>query len=734
MLFLIGFRRVWPCISIFVCILSLRVFAQPGAWVPHPMEDVPASVRPAFSPQPGPMVLVGPRNGFASGHVVLRDVDVRQLVMEDLVHPAGFRYPARFIDVNFMVREIPERNWSSERFEGLLPELPRRVSAEPFLPVHLSTRIPPQTPPGIYRGFLRAGAMRVPVELRIPEFVIPSPRDWQTWGHLVHIPEAVALMYGDELWSDEHFERIVPSLQRLAELGNNVFHIPVERETHLGNDHGMLVFREEGGRYVPDFRFVERFLRLIQEHNGPPRVLWLYLFEPRQGPHRPPSMREGRITTISSSGRLGEAVIPGAGMGPADDTWRAVIQGMRQRIQALGWDPEVLMVGAGADARPDKHMADFFNAFDPPVRWVVFSHWRGDPRHGDRPVIIDHGLNVGFAEIPDVIDMRPESRNLLGGGWGTDAVVPWISTYRGHAYPDTPLVRYRFMPNISVFSRQNLHFSGIGRIGLDGWRVRDPETGELRPTWMRQNNAWYRLVRLTTGELTVPGPDGAAPTLRHAQIREGLQEVEARILLERVIREARSPSLEREIRDFLREWNAARYFTGQGFRFPLLDDWADRTFQLFDLAHRAQEALGETVSPAAAARVAPVAGPVQRTPEPLAPIDPELTVRTWTSADGREIEAGFIAYDAEGVKLALPGNRNVTVQPENLPEADVAWVREQAGYRLWTNRQGQTVEARLMAYDGRDRFILRNRFGNQVTLSLADFIDEDQEVIRAFES
>jgi hypothetical protein len=730
MLYLICFRRFFSWSCVLVCLLLSSAFAQPGAWVPHPMEDIPASVRPAFSPQPSPMVLVGPRNGFASGQVVLRDVDVQQIVMEDLVNQAGGRFPARLIDVNFMVREIPERNWSSDRFQGILPELPRRVSAEPFLPVHLSTRIPPQTPPGIYRGFLRAGALRVPVELRVPEFVIPSPRDWQTWVHLVHLPEAVALMYGEEIWSDGHFERLVPSLQRLAEVGNNVFHIPVERSTHLGNDHGMLVFREEGGRYVPDFQFVERFLRLIHEHNGPPRVLWLYIFEPRQGPHRAPTMVETRITTINRQGRLGEAVIPSAGVGPADETWRAVIQGMRQRVQALGWDPNIVMVGAAADQRPEPHMVNFFNAFDPPVRWVVFSHWRGDPRHGDRPVIIDHGLSTGFAEIPDILDIRSQfRRDLLGGSWGSDPVVPWITSFRGSAGHDSDLIRFRYMPDLSVHGR----FGGFGRQGLDGWRVRDPESGQMRSSWMRQNNAWFRLVRSNTGELTVPGPDGAAPSLRFAQIREGQQEAEARITLERVIRERKSPSLEREIREFLSDWNQTRYFSAEGMRFRLLDDWADRNMRLFELAHRAQEALGETVSPAAMAPVAPVAGPVQREPEPLAPIDPELTVRTWTSADGREIEAGFIAYDAEGVKLALPGNRTVTVQPENLSEADVAWVREQAGYRLWTNRQGQTVEARLMAYDGRDRFILRNRFGNQVTLSLADFIDEDQEVIRAFE-
>lgn len=248
MFILIRFRQIATVVFLSVAFFFSQALAQAGAWVPHPMEDLPSDLRPAFSTSPDIITLVAPRNGFASGQVVLRGADPRVIRMEDLQSPSGGRYPGNLFEIQFLVREVPERNWRSDRFEGILPELPRGVSADPFLPVHLNTRIPPQTPPGIYRGFLNAGGVRVPVELRVPEFVIPPPRDWLTWGHLVHIPEAVALMYGDELWSDQHFQRIAASLQRLAELGNNVFHIPVERNTHFGNDHGMLVFREEGGQ------------------------------------------------------------------------------------------------------------------------------------------------------------------------------------------------------------------------------------------------------------------------------------------------------------------------------------------------------------------------------------------------------------------------------------------------------------------------------------------------------
>lgn len=110
---------------------------------------------------------------------------------------------------------------------------------------------------------------------------------------------------------------------------------------------------------------------------------------------------------------------------------------------------------------------------------------------------------------------------------------------------------------------------------------------------MRQRNAWFRLVRMNTHELTVPGPAGATPSLRLAQIREGLQEAEARITLERLLNAGGHAELEGEIREFLREWNNARYFTGEGLRFPLQPDWADRSMQLYTLAARAAAALGD---------------------------------------------------------------------------------------------------------------------------------------------
>lgn len=705
------FQKVRPLLFFTLFLIPTLSPAQAGARVPHPMEDLPATMHPTFSTTPEVMTLVGPRNGFASGQVVLRGADPRVIRMEDLQNETGARYPGNLFSVQFLVREVPQRNWDSERFEGILPELPRGVSADPFLPVHLSTQIPAQTPPGTYRGFLNAGGVRVPVELRVPEFVIPSPAQWQSWVHVVHIPEAVALMYGEDLWSDAHFQRIVPSLQRLAEIGNNVFHIPVERGTHFGNDHGMLVFREEGGRYVPDFQFVEQFLRLIQQHNGPPRVLWLYLFEPQQGPGRERSQREARITTINRQGRLGDAVIPGAGMGPADDTWRAVIQGMRQRIQALGWDPNILMVGSAGDARPERHMAEFFNRFDPPVQWVVFSHWRGDPGHNDRPVTIDHGMNVGFAETPYIIGSN--QRDLLGGGWGSDPVVPWITSFRGSARNNSDLVRFRFMPDLSVHGR----YGGFGRMALDGWRVPPPGGGDIRPTWMRARHSWYRLVRGNTHQLTVPGPDGAAPTLRHTQIREGAQEAEARITLERLLRQGGQADLDAEIREFLKDWNAARYFTG-GSLFTVQPDWADRSTQLYALAARAAAVLGDAPAPVTAAI------PVPPSPNPQ--------LRPWTSRDGRQIEAAFARYDDRGIHLVLADGRPVTVSPSQLREADVNWVRAQTGFRTWTHRSGNQVEAALVSRTN-THFTLRNLAGQESVFPIADFSEEDQQVIRGFE-
>ncbi len=104
--------------------------------------------------------------------------------------------------------------------------------------------------------------------------------------------------------------------------------------------------------------------------------------------------------------------------------------------------------------------------------------------------------------------------------------------------------------------------------------------------------------------ITEPGPNGAVGTVRLEMLREGIQECEARIAIERALLARAVPApLAEECTALLVERMAARYKDGKftashGARISspqarvwgMAPNWQDLTARLFDLAGRVEAA------------------------------------------------------------------------------------------------------------------------------------------------
>jgi hypothetical protein len=79
---------------------------------------------------------------------------------------------------------------------------------------------------------------------------------------------------------------------------------------------------------------------------------------------------------------------------------------------------------------------------------------------------------------------------------------------------------------------------GAGRIGADYWRVLRNAKGERRtPAWARYPDNSWRNLDICDWYLC-PGPDGAVATTRLECLKEGIQECEARIIMEDALLDA----------------------------------------------------------------------------------------------------------------------------------------------------------------------------------------------------
>ncbi len=523
--------------------------------------------------------LVIPRNGVASAQVVVasdRPLPRVQARLSNLVHESGqvtmpatlatLRYATRHTSFDARGNPLGE---PETHFDGLLDQ-PR--PGERVQPVWITLALPPQAPPGTYRGQLQvAPGGIVPVVVEVSEWAAPSPAEFETHVSLLHSPETIARHYGVALWSPEHIRLTEPSLRMLGQVGNKVLYLPLVAETHFGNEETMVRVTRIGrtAPWTPDFAPLERYLTASRQAMGEPRAICLYLWEPAWA-RRPP---EHLGVTSVERGRTDTMEAPYFGQPGSEAFWRPILEGVRDRVARLGWNPERIMIGVAEDARPSAEIVGFFDGILPGVRWTMFTHGRGDPRPDGADYVVD-GVPVGWLELPYRPDLRRYDPNRsLGLGWRR--ALPTVTSLRSFDSLDPSAYR-----NAAAWAMSSDRYTGFTRIGLDFWPI------DGRPL-IGRTHRWHNLYRFNPRWFVIPGPEGAAATVRFEMLREGVQEAEAVIRVERATMDRSSPlsaEQRREARQLMDErmqalmpaidnWDG---FAGSG--------WADRAARLFALA------------------------------------------------------------------------------------------------------------------------------------------------------
>ncbi|MCC5830453.1 MAG: hypothetical protein JJU36_13490 [Phycisphaeraceae bacterium] len=489
-----------------------------------------------------PMRMVAPRGGSASGQVVLSGPgplgEVRAS-LGTLRGPDGARIPADALEIRYAAEQQGARF-----FDALMAEPDETASIQP---VWVLVDVPREQRPGWYTGELKVAGggkqFTVPVQLLVSAWTLPEQAKRRTWGGVLHSPDTIALQHDVQPLSDEHFEKMESTIRMLGQIGNNVLYIPVIHHTHMGHQTGLVRFVEGENGYKPEFSALKRYFDMWEKHAGEPDVICLIVWKPQFGsralfrgaqrqdeepimvtrldpatgrmtPMRAPIYGDGEFETPE---HLGRGLVPKT---PADENagpfWKALIDGTRAVVRERGWKEESLMLGQGFDSRPLREQVDFFNRIAPGIRWVIFSHWIRDPGPEDGRLVVSDGMEVGYAETfgrpsaPELTDEWPdvEPREYFVGGANRSDVLSWSGPT----------------------SYRNLGVQGnVARIGLDFWRVTRPDGSQGNLFNASISGAW--LYKSNPMDVLAPGPDGAVPTVRFLNLREGLEETEVRIFL-----------------------------------------------------------------------------------------------------------------------------------------------------------------------------------------------------------
>ena len=141
-------------------------------------------------------------------------------------------------------------------------------------PLWITVDIPRDAAPGHYTSQINVKGKGVDetltLHLNVTERTLPAPSEWAYHLDLWQHPAAVARVEGVPVWSDEHFERMRPTMQQLADAGQKVITATLNKEPWNNQCYDayadMIVWtRLANGTWEYDFTVFDRWVEFMLE-------------------------------------------------------------------------------------------------------------------------------------------------------------------------------------------------------------------------------------------------------------------------------------------------------------------------------------------------------------------------------------------------------------------------------------------------------------------------------------
>ena len=498
----------------------------------------------------------GVRNGSFSGKLVVGPVKppgALRVEVGDLTGPGVI--PASAVQVRHALPDGLRRGAKTLAYFDTLETHPP-AAAGGVQPVWFTVHVPPDAKAGVYEGkaTISVGDARVceaPIRLEVIGWSLPAARDFTTHVGLIQSPETVAMKYGAPMWSKKHWELIDRSFDLLGQVATRTVYITMIRRTHFGNPHSMVRWRRAAdGRLEPDLSVAEKYIDAARKRLGRISVVGLYCWEPlHTGHYEHKTFHGDRKVLISvvdpDTGKLTEAEAPAWGTPECRAFWTKALGAVRKMLAARGL-ADAMMLGISADYAPSKTVVDDLAAADPKAKWIAHSHVFWSSVHG-RP--------VGYlAVLWGMFDLWDPAGEIYGQrrfhGWRdapflicryprNELRLPAATPARYRTYPEQWMTaRGKWLADPKTRRKFWSGTCGFGRVGADFWPVLKDGRGRMHRLLNRypDESSWGQLTLTFSNPAVLgPGRDGAAATVRLEMLREGLQEAEARVFIEKAL-------------------------------------------------------------------------------------------------------------------------------------------------------------------------------------------------------
>jgi hypothetical protein len=500
-----------------------------------------------------PVAIKGPRNGWSSGKVVLgspKAIEGLKVTCGELKQAAAV-IPAAAMRARYGVA-FADKPTDKEPLESLL-ETPLDsfpvIGDGAVVPIWLTVKIPADARPGLYTGEVTIEVkgeerLHVPVRLQVADFLVPDAQDYKTWIELMQSPDTLALEYNVPLWSDKHWELIAQSMRYIAEIGSRVVIVPLIAQTNSGNSESMVRWiKKDDGTYDYDLTIVDKYLDTAVKSMGKPKftvfTAWeIYLATPTKEIADPNPQGEAAWLAarwkLRGKGPAATALDPKTGQTStfnlprfedpnAMAVWKPLFDRLRKDMARRGLESTMLL-GMTSDMWPNKEEMVTLDKAAGSLPWINHSH------QGPRKAKLAGGLGsvVYTAYVwPNEYPGDPKQPRMYG--WKRPEL--YVEFRRFGAFNEWLLPTQMIVPELEITGRQR----GLGRIGADFWAVFKDKRGRRQGyVHDRYPQSLWHSCNLTSHMLN-PGPNGPVATSRYEMLREGVQNCEARIVIETVL-------------------------------------------------------------------------------------------------------------------------------------------------------------------------------------------------------
>ena len=398
--------------------------------------------------------------------------------------------------------------------------------------------IPEDTPPGVYEGMIRVSAeegleQNIPMEIHVADWRLPAPAEWETDIWLEVSPFSLAEKTGVVLWSEEHFDLLEQTFAHVGRIGGDTVIIPVLQHSEFGNAEESLVRWDTNNERI-DVSTLDRYLlRALRGMGYRPQAVIFAVMQGHMG-----------VDTIQTANRDGAVEL-------TDDQWRSFARQLYAYMESRNL-ADSMVWGLPWDLMPTRkrHQLALLKEEDaaPRVRWARASHAYGFDDDFRFVSVVYFGMDDAYRNLKRKAGAGDTTMGDEEFGWQKDGM--FVSNPRLHNTVQQimgyyPAFAFRIFPTRAM----GLGYTGIGRMGANYWgtwaggEVTAPpwedEDGRIRP------NA--ELVDFSIKDLLWLDVDNRRihSSQRFEMLREGVQEAEARIFLEKHLA---SSSLDAEFR------------------------------------------------------------------------------------------------------------------------------------------------------------------------------------------